>query len=226
MTRSEIRDRILTGLNESTSSPVFWTTAQMNAVMDEGAEVLAEEAAAIKRTAITTLRPGTLYYTTRGIASDMMAPYRLWLHATNRKLTAVHWSQLDRFHERWQEVTGLPEVWAPVSWDFFALYPHPAEAGGVLRVDYLAWPRALTSDSDRPEFMESDHDALVLYGVYRGLLKRWDAGMANAAFGAFLDRIGKGKSRSGERQLQARTWQQGRQPGAPFRSDVGQRWTS
>jgi hypothetical protein len=226
MTRADIRDRILTGLNESTSSPVFWSTAQMNAVIEEGQEVLAEEAAAIKRTAITTLRPGALYYTTRGIASDMMAPYRIWLHATNRKLTAVHWSHLDRYHERWQEVTGLPQVWASMSWDFFALYPHPAEGGGVLRVDYLAWPRALSSDSDRPECLESEQDAMVLYGVYTGLLKRWDAAMAQAAFIAFLDRIGQGKSHSGERLLQSRAWQQARQPGTPFRSDVGSRWTS
>lgn len=226
MTRAEIRQRILTGLNESATSPVFWSTGQMSQVIADASEVLAEEAQAVKRTAFTVLRPGTTYYATRGLAPDLMAPYRIWLPSLSRRLTAATVGQLDRQHEQWQTVTGDPEYWFPMGWDWFGVYPRPAAGGGTMRVDYLAWPRILLDDSDEPEFLHADHDALVLYGVYEGLLKRWNLEEALIVFSLFLERIGKAHARGGDRQMQARTWQAARQPGTPFRSGLGDRFSA
>lgn len=207
MTRSDIRTRILNGLNESATSPVFWSTTQADQLIAEGSELLAEELQAIKRTAMVALRPGSTYYAVRGIADDLMVPYRVWSAGLNRRLTATTPSQLDDYHERWQTVTGEPEYWFPMGWDWFGIFPHAAAGGGTFRVDYLAWPRPLLDDSDEPEFLGADHDTLVLYGVYSGLLKRWDIQDAQYVFALFLEKIGKGKGRVGERTLQARAWQ-------------------
>jgi hypothetical protein len=217
MIRSQIRDRILSALNESTSSPVHWSTAQIDAVIDEASEVLAEEAKAIRRTAFVARRPGSTYYFTRGIAPDLMAAYRVWLPDVSKRLTAVTIGQLDAQNELWPTVTGDPEYWFPISWDCFGVYPHPAAGGGVLRVDYLAWPRTLLDDSDEPEFREADQDSLVIYGIYDGLMKKWDFPRAMALFARFIEQWHTGQARNGVRESQARTYQRG---GVPFTSGV------
>lgn len=207
MTRAQIRDRILAALNESTSAPVFWSTAQLDAVIDEASEVLAEEAKAIRRTAFVARQAGTTYYFIRGIASDVMAVTRLWLPDLNKRLTAVSIAELDAANEQWPTAMGDPEYWFPISWDCFGIYPHPAQGGGVLRIDYLAWPRGLQDDDDEPEFREADQDSLVIYGVYDGLMKQWNASRALELFNRFMDQWKVGRARNGIREQQTRVYQ-------------------
>jgi hypothetical protein len=214
---------VLIGLNEATTGPVFWSRAQIGDVLTDAVEVMAEELKSIKRTAMVTLASGATYYRTRGIAPDCMVPYRLWIPGRNRKLVSVTVEQLDAFHLEWNTVQGPPEYWAPMGYDWFAVYPHPAQGGGILRVDYLAWPRELAEDDDRPEFPEADHETILLYGVYDGLLKRWGAQEAVAIFAQFLDKIGKGKPRSSVNQLNGRTWQKGQAPNPGFNTGIGWR---
>lgn len=220
MTRSELRTRILDALNEDASSPVFWSTSQIDAVIDEASEVLAEEAQSIRRSAFLSRESGKLFYSTRGIADDVMAIYRVWASDLNRRLTAVSHSQLDAQHEIWQTVTGDPEYWFPVSWDLFGIYPHPSQGGGLLRIDYFAWPRTLMDDDDEPEFREADHDGLVLYGVYDGLLKQWNLQRALELFARFADRWLDAKERAGVREQQSRLFQSAAIGGPSFRSNV------
>ena len=220
MTRADIRARILSALNESVTSPVFWTTTQLDAVIGEASEVLAEEAKAIRRTAFLARQAGVIYYSTRGLAPDVMAVTRIWLPDLNRRLTAVSIGELDAHNETWPTVTGDPEYWFPVSWDLFGVYPHPATGGGLFRVDYLAWPRVLLDDDDEPEFREADHDALVLYGVYDGLMKQWNGPRALDLFNRFVDAWQVGRARSGVREQQSRFYQRPKAPGAPFKSGV------
>lgn len=220
MTRAQIRDRILRALNESTSAPVFWTTAQLDAVIAEGAEVLAEEAKAIHRSAFIARKEGSTYYFLRGLAPDVMAITRIWLDDLKRRLVAVSLAELDQQNETWPQITGDPEYWFPVSWDVFGVYPHPSTSGGLMRIDYLAWPRTLLDDEDEPEFRESDHEALVLYGVYDGLMKRWDAARALELYNRFLDAWQVGRARNGVREQQSRSYQRPRAMGVPFKSGV------
>ncbi len=220
MTRAQIRDRILQASNESTSAPVFWTTAQVDAVIDEASEILAEEAKAIRRSAFVARQAGATYYSTRAVAADVMAITRIWMPDENKRLTAVSIQELDGQNETWPLATGDPEYWFPVSWDCFGVYPHPATGGGLLRVDYVAWPRALLDDDDEPEFREADHDSLVMYGLYDGLLKHWDVPRAVEMFTRFMEQWQTGKARNGVREQQSRTYQRPTAPGQPFQSGV------
>lgn len=208
MLRSEIRARIFHGLNESTT-PVFWSTSEMDEVIDEAAEVLAEEAGAIKRTAFVPLQPMQTYYSIRVVAPDVMAPWRVWSYTNGWRLNAVSITALDARHMTWATVTGDPQSWFPVSYETFGIWPTPASAGGVLRVDYLAWPRALLDDDDEPEFPEADHEALVVYGIYDGLAKRWDARRCVEAYSVFTKQWGISRSRTGHRRVQSRIAQRG-----------------
>jgi len=220
MTRAEIRDRILLALNESVSAPVFWSTTQLDTAIHEAAEVLAEEARSIRRSVVFARQPGTTYYSTRALASDVMAITRLWVPDLNRRLTAVSIAELDAQHETWQTVAGDPEYWFPVSWDLLGVYPHTSTGGGVFRADYLAWPRTLLDDDDESEFRLADQDSLVLYGIYDGLMKQWNVQRAVQLFARFIERWETGRARNGIREQQSRTFQRPAAPGTPFRSGV------
>lgn len=196
MTKGEIRTRILESLNESASSPVFWSTSEIDDVIQDGQELLAEELAILKRSALVPLREGITYYYTQSIAANIMVPYRVFLTELDRRLDVVTISQLDERHETWITITGDPWHWFAISWDIFGIFPHPAAAGGVLRVDYLAWPQTSQDDNEELEFSEPEQDALVLYGVYDGLLKQWDIERALKTFALFLERIPLGRSRA------------------------------
>ena len=205
MKRSEIRSRIADALDDS--DMVFFTSAEIDTMIDEGAEILAEDNHAIRRTAYLPLRPGTQFYFIRSIAQDMMYPYRIWNHDGTRRLTALSINELDAFSENWMTTTGTPELWFPVSWDFFGIYPKPAAGGGVLRVDYYAWPRELLDDDDEPEFLEASHDALTMFGVYEGELKQWNGPAAKSAEQLFLSMMGKSTDRSNVGRVQERSFQ-------------------
>jgi hypothetical protein len=220
VTRAALRTRILESLNESATAPVFFSAAEINAVIDEAAEVLCEESRAIKRTVYVPLRPGSAYYSLRGLGAEIMAPWRIWLHSGNRRLTAVSMRELDDRHQTWPTVTGDPWHWFPVSWDQFGIWPRSSVGGGLLRLDCLAWPRALQDDDDEPELLLADHDAITLYGLYDGSAKRWDAMTVVQAWSLFMARTGKSVDRTGIGRMQSRDFQTGLAGTGGFASGV------
>ena len=206
MTRGDLRTRILELLNESASDPVFFSASEINDVIDEAMEVICEEAEAVKRTVFVPLLPGTAYYSLRGLGPDLMAPWRIWLQSQERRLTTATMNELDEQHPTWPTVTGDPWHWFPVSWDLFGIWPKPTSGGGVLRVDALAWPRALLHDGDQPELLDGDHEALAVYGLYDGSAKRWDFEMMLQAWSLFVGKAGIARGRHGK-AMQARAFQ-------------------
>lgn len=223
MNRSEIRTRILSGLNESTSSPVQFSTTQIDDSITEALEILAEEVDAVKRTVQVPLREGTTYYFTQGLATDMMIPYRLWTPDNNKRLHACSIHELDEFSDTWTQTTGDPEAWFPVSWDIFGIFPYPAAAGGILRVDYFAWPRELLDDTDEPELPEASHEAIADYGVYDGLIKRYDVQTAVMFLNRFASLFRDAKVRSGIGRKGSQVFQRPRKPQTLFPTEVGDR---
>lgn len=218
MTRDEIQRRILIGCGDNPDTPVFFSAAQLNALVDEANEILAEDTKTIKRSALLPLKEGVGFIYTPAIAPDFMAPIRVWNHQNSQRLTCLSMTELDALNIHWQTTTGQSEVWFPVSWDLLGVYPRPAAAGGVLRIDYLAWPRGLMDDSDRPELPESSQDALVLYGEYMACLKKWDAQSAMAPLKALQDHKLVAQARSGISRISVRSMQRSQTPGDKFPS--------
>ena len=219
MNRNEIKKRTLRAINDDPDAPVFFTDAQLNALVDEANEVLTEETGAVHRTALIPLRPGMRFIYTPSVAPDIMAPTRLWSHIDNRKLVCLSMEELDGIQERWTQITGgPPQVWFPLSWDMFGIYPSAAAAGGVLRMDYLAWPRPLMDDLDEPEMPEATQDAMVLYGQYLGILKKWDSQNAMIAAQALQAHKSVAGARSGISKINFRSFQRMQRPHADFGS--------
>lgn len=217
MTRKQIRDRILDSLNQSITAPRMFSLAEIDDIIQEGFELLAEEVRGVKRQALVAVRSGQSYFYTQSIAPDIMVPTRLTLMPDDFRLMAVTFRQLNDRHEEWQRVTGTtPSVWLPISWDMFGVFPHVTTGNKLLRMDYIAWPRQLIDDQDSLEFQDSDQDAAVLYGVYRGLLQMWDFDAALQAFQVFIERFGDAKFKSDIRRGQAQSFTPSRHESPQF----------
>lgn len=221
MNLGEIKTRILEAIDDNPDEPVFFSDDQMTTLANEAIEVLAEDTRAIKRSAILPLRPGMGFVYTPSIAPDMMTPTRIWDHSRQRRLTAVSMSNLDEHQERWMHTPGLPEVWFPLGWDLFGIYPRPVAAGGALRIDYIAWPRALMDDDDESELPNATQDALVLYGQYMGILKKWDSDNAMIALKALQAHRSVADARSGISRMSVRRFQRTQRPHTDFPTTVG-----
>ena len=214
MNQAEIKRRVLESCGDNPDTPVFFSDTQLGDLATEAMEILAEDVKAIKRQAFVPLREGIGFIYTPILAPDFMAPTRIWNHDLGQRLTCLSMAELDAININWQATTGNPEVWFPVSWDMFGVYPRPADAGGVLRVDYLAWPRELMDDDDRPELPEATHDAVVLYGQYMACLKKWDGDAAQIALRAFQAHQAIANPRSGINRMSVRSFHRSTNPNA------------
>jgi hypothetical protein len=204
MNRGEIAARISSGINDP--DQVFMTPADLALTIDDASEVMAEDLGAVRRTLFVEQRPGTTYYHLHGIGPDLIAPFRIWDHARNYRLPATSLNALDERMRNWPTASGEPSCWFPVSWDCFGIWPRSTQGGGVLRLDCYAWPRSLMDDDDEPEMIGGDQDALVAYGIYEGLVKRWDADKALQSWAEYAGRR-DGATAKGGTMLQAKSWQ-------------------
>lgn len=203
MTRDEMRRRILQALNESTTAPVFWTLTEVDTIIDEAQEVLAEEALSLKRTFVVPRLPGVMIYFLAGLGEQIMTPTRIWLPDLHRRLGAVSLTDLDVRHEQWMTVTGDPWVWWPIDWRHFGIWPVPATGGGVMEVNCYVWPEPLVTDQSRPEFPPADHEALAMYGEMEGHIKQGDVVRALDLGKVWGQRWSDGRFRAGIEQILA-----------------------
>lgn len=201
--RSELRTQIFRALNEDPTTPVFWSAAEMNGVIDEAIETLVEEAPAIKRRFTIPRRAGAFVYQLAGVGENIMTPYRIWLPDLKRRLEPWSITDLDARHETWMDVTGDPWVWAPVDWRKFIIWPIPATPGGTMEIDCYAWPEDLGRDVDIPELHPSSHESIVTYGRMEGYLKQWDGVRAVDALVEFSSNWVDAQARAGTKQMQS-----------------------
>lgn len=186
MNRGELRDRIHFSLNEDLTDPIFFTVAQVNEVIQEAMEIITEEITDLRKEAFITMEPGRFLYTLGEVAPDVMTIFRVWSENDEDKLDVVTMRELDNSRERWMEVTSdRPDWWFPVSHDCFGIYPGPSAGGGILRVDYIAWPETLEDDFDSPILRETDQDLVIMYGQYDGLIRQWETDRGFDIFSTF-----------------------------------------
>lgn len=190
MTRTEIRTYIQRALNDS--SGTFLTTAMCNTLLAEAQELLAEHGPPVIRRVGIGIRKNWIHYRLGAFVSDCIMPVRIFCSANNTTLEPVTVAELDARNAAWETTSGNPTHWFPRGWGYFGIYPHPASSTGTLWVDYAAWPLAIDDDDAEPEFAQEDHEALALYGVYDGLLRRMQVEDALQVWQKFADGITRG----------------------------------
>lgn len=157
-------------------------------MIEEAQEIVAEEIRELHRTAYFVMMGYQQWFDVRAIAPDCLSPYRLWSQTDEARMEYSTVDMLDNSRVRWLEShSDRPNRWYGLTQHIFGIYPGMSgDTSNVYRLDYLAYPGVLADDSQHPEYDESVHDTLVLYGVYDGLIRRWDIARAQDIFSQFV----------------------------------------
>lgn len=191
MTKAELRAETFRRLEASSSSPVFFTVADVDAALDEAYEEMSDAAEWYEVWRTIDLCSDRPYYDIRTIFADadVLTPGAAFHEDTNRWLIPSSPADLDRLYVRWEQVAGQPERVITRGLWWLGYWPITGSESGTVKQYATALPGAL-EDDDEPGFAEVYHDGLVSYalsllwpqmGEVSKALEAWQAYVATEA---------------------------------------------
>ena len=167
MNLGELKTEVFRRLNESASSPVFWSVADVERAINDGQEELADATEFYERHTRIDLLSHRTYYDLRHICEDtFIAPRRVYNNEISKWLDPSHVRDFDAIRQRWETNTGQPMKWFMRGTWWLGLYPQPDADFGSIRFYYAAIPPELVEDEDAPQFPDEYHEALIEYAIY------------------------------------------------------------
>ena len=168
MSRSSLREAIQLRLGDPDG--VFMPDASAHILIQEAQELMAEHGPPVMRRIGVPIQANRTFYRLTEFASDAMAPVRIFCPGRSMPLDPTTQEELDAIHSTWMTETGTPSAWFARGWNQFGVWPKAATDGGILRVDYLAWPQVLLHDAAESEYGPEDRETIIAYGWYDGVL--------------------------------------------------------
>lgn len=166
MTLAELRTEVFRRLEESASSPVFWTAADITAALNEGYQEISDESEWDERVLTIDLLRERPYYDVRTVfPSSMLAIGAAYNDQTSRWLFPASPGDLAKGRLRWETVTGEPSHLLVRGLFWLGYWPQVAADSGTVQQHYVALPDDLVDDDDTPGFPETVHYGLVEYAL-------------------------------------------------------------
>ncbi len=167
MNFGEIKTEVFRRLNESSSSPVFWTEADVEESINLGYQELADVTGFYERHVTMDLLSHRTYYDMRFIAEDTwLGPRRIFNNQTSQWLIPGSVNDHDAELVMWENVTGEPQRFFMRGTWWLGLWPKPNADSGTIRVYFAGTPADFTVAEQEPDFPLEFHEGLIEYGVY------------------------------------------------------------
>lgn len=187
MTFAQIKADVFRRLEESSSSPVFWTVADVSAAINEAYMELSDQAEWHETSKPLRLLGSRPYYDARtALGSDCLTVGRAFNETTNRWLQPVVPRDLDPYDPRWERVTGQPQHLLVRGLWWFGYWPQIASDTGSVLQFYTKLPEPLTDDTDEPGFPNTLHTALVEGALFELWSQDGETDLALEAWQAYL----------------------------------------
>jgi hypothetical protein len=195
MTLLSLRTRVQQRVDELATAPTAYTTAQIDAALNEGLRLFALLTLCVERTILVRAQPSQVFYRMLDLISDWLLPLRMRCHVAESLSSLSVWDaplwddalfdelfpdsevtmspvrpvtlgQLDALNPSWQSAHS-PTVlkYGCLGIDQFFIYPSPAGIGTSLEITYAALATRLTAATDVPEIPEAYHQALIHFAV-------------------------------------------------------------
>lgn len=168
MQLSDMRARVSQRLAEGIIGPTYYTTAEINAALNEGYRLFCLLTLGLESTAswsVSANTPFTHMLPVTGF-SNWIAPLRI-TDSTGRKIRPARLADLESLDSGWRNSPGAPVRYTFLGADMIGLYKQPASGGTTLSVTFARGGSTLSADGDTPEVPAEYHPRLVDYGVYR-----------------------------------------------------------
>lgn len=167
MTLEDLIARTQERLEESSTSPVFWSEDDVAEALNEGYMELSDAAEWYELWRTVDLLASRPYYDLRTVFSgqDVLTPGRAFHEDTNRWLVPVSPADLDRKYRRWEQVAGVPDSILMRGLWWLGYWPITTSESGTVKQYATALPDALDEDDDEPGFEEAYQDGLIEYAL-------------------------------------------------------------
>jgi hypothetical protein len=166
VTLAELRAEVFRRLEESATSPTFWTADDVDAALNEGYAELSDAAEWFERTFAIDLLNARLYYDLRTIWPEPILGIKAILNdQTGRWLKPCRVLDLDARSLRWESITGTPDSWLQRGFWWLGLWPLATSDAGTVTATVTAMPPELVNDDDVPGFPETLHEGLVRFAL-------------------------------------------------------------
>lgn len=188
MTTAELKTEVFRRLQESQTSPVFWSAADVLAAINEGYQEISDATEWYEQIRTIDLLRERPYYDLRKILpSSCLRLTAAYNDQTSRWLIPCTPRDLDTFYRQWELTTGgepshqlLRGLW------WMRVWPMNAADGGTIQQHYTAIPPALTADTDVPGFPINLHYGLVEYALADLWAQDAEATLATTSWKVYL----------------------------------------
>ena len=187
---SELQTEVFRRLDEDSSSPAFWSLADVKTAINEGYEEMSDASEWYERNANLTLLSKRTYYDLRtALGSEQVLTLKHAYNQTTRRwLYPGELRELDyRTFHQWEDITGEPEQFFLRGLFWLGTFPKQTADLGSLKLYYTAIPLALSDDADEPGFPEEFQYGLVEYAIGDLLAQEAETQKALAHFDEYLN---------------------------------------
>ncbi len=187
MTFGALKTEVFRKLEESSSAPVFWTEADVEASLNEGLMEISDATEWRERHITVDLLSQRPYYDLRTLVTDtVLSVGPAFNTQTNRWLMPSRVVDVDRRDRRWERVIGAPERLIIRGLWWLGYWPRTNGDTGTMKQYFTALPEQLAADDDVPGFPETLHYGLVEYALSDLWAQDGETRKALAAWQAYL----------------------------------------
>lgn len=188
MTLGQIKTAVFRRLQESSSSPVWWSEADIEAAINDAYMELSDQAEWNEQHEVIDLCASRPAYDARTVLSDrVLTVGRAFNVTTNRWLIPAVPRDLDPADPRWERVTGQPQRLMVRGLFWFSYWPQvTSDTDDAIDQFYTALPEPLEDDADEPGFPDTLHDALIEGALFELFSQDAEPTLAEAAWSAYL----------------------------------------
>src|SRR5262245_34534562 len=167
MTFAELKTETFRRLEESSSSPVFWSEEDVEEALNEAYREVSDETEWNEIWRTVDLYQARPYYDVRRIFPDVhvLSIGPAYVEDTNRWLIPTVATDLDRGYSRWEQVRATPERLLVRGLWWLSYWPYSGSDTGTVKQYATVLPDPLSDDEDEPGFEAVFHTALVDFAV-------------------------------------------------------------
>ena len=169
MTLAEMNAEVYRRIEEETSAPVFWTSADVDAALNDTYIEFCDLTECHTSAVTVSGLSHRTYYDLRNLLATTEEPLvvdAVYNATTYRWLIPASAFDLDTaVYPRWESVTGEPDTYFVRGLWWLGIYPQLASDTGTFTVIAATVPARLTA-SDSPTFEADYHNALVEGALY------------------------------------------------------------
>lgn len=187
MTKAQLISAVVARLEESATTPVFYTEEDIIASLHAGYMELSDAAEWDERYLTVDLLADRPWYDGRTVlGADLLTIGAAFSDSLNRWLVPTAGLELDRADSRWERVPGPPQRVLTNGLWWFSYWPRMGSDLGTVKQYYTALPAALSESVDEPGFPETFHQGLVEFAVYDLLAQEGETQRAMVAWLEYL----------------------------------------